>query len=332
VPGGSSGGSAAALAAGLTGLEMGSDIGGSIRNPAHYCGVFGHKPTWALIPSRGHSPPGVLVEPDIAVVGPMARSAADLDLALDILAKPDAFQSAIRYELPTLEGRKLKDLRVAVWANDGIAPVSQDCERAARAVAQACRDAGARVDDGARPGFTADAAQQVYMPLLTAFMGAAVPDEQFAETRAQAVALAPDDASLTALMARGATMDHRSWLKLHNERERLRWAWHTFFQQWDVLLAPVASTAAFPHDHTDINTRVLVVDNTPRPYWDQLFWAGLVGIAHLPSTVIPATRNRDGLPIGVQVIGPAFGDRITIGAARLLEDAGFKFTPPPAYA
>src|SRR5512147_2399093 len=125
-PGGSSGGSAAALAAGLTALEMGSDIGGSIRNPAHYCGVFGHKPTYKLVPSRGHSPASVLSEFDIAVVGPMGRSAADLDLALDIVAGADRVDAGVRYDLPRLDGRTLRDLKVAMWPNDDVSPVSRD--------------------------------------------------------------------------------------------------------------------------------------------------------------------------------------------------------------
>ena len=109
-PGGSSGGSGAVLAAGLSVLEMGSDIGGSIRTPAHYCGVFGHKPTWALVPSRGHGLPYMVSEPDIAVVGPMARSAFDLELMLGLLAHPDELDSAVRYALPTLAGRNLGGL------------------------------------------------------------------------------------------------------------------------------------------------------------------------------------------------------------------------------
>jgi amidase len=305
---------------------MGSDIGGSIRNPAHYCGVFGHKPTWALIPNRGHALPGVLAEPDIAVVGPLARSAADLHLVLDILAKPDELEAAIRYELPSLAGRTLADLRVAVWANDDVAPVSQECEQAVRTVARACREAGARVDDEARPPFTAKEVRRNYLDLLYAFMA-----KDILATSAPPPLAAGVNEEFIARFATAATLTHAEWIELHEERERLRWEWHEFFRSWDVLLAPVASTPAFAHDHSDYYQRTIMVDNARRPYFDQLFWAGFAGIAHLPSTVIPATRGREGLPVGVQVIGPAYGDLITIGAARLLEDRGFTFTPPPAY-
>ena len=331
-PGGSSGGSAAALAAGLTGLEMGSDIGGSIRNPAHYCGVFGHKPTWSLVPVRGHAPPGVLSEPDIAVVGPLARSAADLDLALDVVAGPDALASAVRYELPTLDGRRLKDLRVAVWATDEMSPVGADALAAVRAVAQACKDAGAKVDESARPSFTSAESHAIYSGLLWSFMSAGLPEPAFEQMKAEARALPADDQSERAAMLRAQVLDHRGWVVLNNRRDHLRWAWHAFFKHFDVVIAPIANTAAFPHDHRPMDERTVLVDNQPRPYFDPIFWAGLFGISHLPATAIPATRNSEGLPLGVQIVGPAYGDRITIGVARLLEEAGFRFSPPPGYA
>jgi len=329
-PGGSSGGSAAALAAGLTGLEMGSDIGGSIRNPAHYCGVFGHKPTYKLVPSRGHAPPGSIAEPEIAVVGPLARSAADLDLALDILAKPDRIESGIRYDLPRLDGRTLRDLKVAVWANDAMAPVSKDCERAVMKVADAIRRTGGTVNPDARPDFAARDSHATYNNLLMAFFAAGYPDAMFAELKVQAMNLAPNDTSDAAQTLRAQTMDHRAYVQLNNAREHLRWAWRRFFDQYDILLAPIASTAAFPHNHAPMETRTIDVDGTPRRYFEHIFWAGLVGVAYLPSTVIPTGANAQGLPIGVQVIGPTYGDRITIGVARLLEAEGFAFTPPPA--
>jgi amidase len=332
-PGGSSGGSAAALAAGLTALEMGSDIGGSIRVPAHFCGVFGHKPTYGLVPTRGHSPvPESLSEPDIAVVGPLARSAADLELALDIVAGPDRLDPGLCYELPRLDGRGLRDLRVAVWANDDVAPVSRDCEAAVRKVAAAFRDAGAVVDDTARPDFAAGFAWQTYLSLLMSFMGGTSPDPLYAEYAARAAELAPDDQSPPAMVLRAQTISHHDWLKMHFARDHMRWAWRRFFDEYDLVLAPVATTAAFPHDHSPQDARTLDIDGVPRSYMEILFWAGLFGVAHLPSTVIPTGPNAAGLPVGVQIVGPAWGDRITIGAARLLEAEGFAFQPPPAYA
>lgn len=332
-PGGSSGGSAAALAGGLTALEMGSDGGGSIRNPAHYCGVFGHKPTWSLVPTRGHGqPPGVLIEPDIGVVGPLARSAADLDLALDTVARPDVLASAVRYSLPTLDGRGLKDLRVAVWKTDKMSPVGSDALAAVDAVTQACKDAGAKVDETARPAVSSAESNSIYLRLMWSFTGAIVPEPQFDQLRAQAQALTADDQSAAAAMLRAQVLHHRDYVALINERERLRWAWHDFFKRYDIVIAPIAAGAAFPHDHSPMERRTVLVDEKPRRYFDPLFWGGVFGVAYLPATAIPVTRNAEGLPLGVQIVGPAYGDRITIGVARLLEDVGFRFVPPPGYA
>jgi amidase len=262
----------------------------------------------------------------------MARSAADLDLALDVVAGPDALANAVRHDLPTLDGRRLKDLRVAVWATDEMSPVGTDALAAVSAVAQACKDAGATVDDSARPAFTGAESDSIYSKLMWSFMGAIVPEAQFDRLRAEAQALASDDQSERAAMMRAQTMAHRNWVVLINERDRLRWAWHAFFKQFDVVIAPIAATAAFPHDHSPIEARIIPVDNQPRPYFDPIFWGALFGVAYLPATAIPVARSAEGLPLGVQIVGPAYGDRITIGVARLLEDAGFRFSPPPGYA
>ncbi len=122
-PGGSSGGGAAALAAGLTGLEVGSDIGSSIRNPAHYCGVFGHKPTWGICPPLGQSLAGNVAAPDIAVIGPLARSADDLSLALDVLAGPEEIDAGLRLQLPPPRVATFKGLRVAVMTDHPLSDV-----------------------------------------------------------------------------------------------------------------------------------------------------------------------------------------------------------------
>ena len=332
-PGGSSGGSGAALAAGLCALEMGSDIGGSIRTPAHYCGVFGHKPTWSLIPSRGHGLPFMVSEPDIAVVGPMARSAFDLELQLDLLSHPDLLQSGVRYELPALAGRSLGDLRVAVWANDDAAPVTQEVAGRVERVAQAFRDAGATVHEDARPEFTSAHSHDVYYRLLLGFIaGGEGSDEAHEAHRQEAARLAPEDRSDAARDLRAMTMDHRTWIHLNAERDRLRWAWQKFFEDYDVVLAPQTATPAMAHDHRPFDDRTIEVDGETQPYWRQIFWAGLPGISHLPSTVIPTGAGEAGLPIGVQLIGPAYGDLVTIQIAQRLEREGFAFEPPPAYA
>ena len=311
---------------------MGSDIGGSIRTPAHFCGVFGHKPTWALIPSRGHALPGVQAEPDIAVVGPMARSARDLELALDILAKPDELDPGLRYELAGLGPDGVAGLRVAVWTNDDAAPVAGEVSERVVKVANALADAGASVDFDARPDFTGAESHAIYEPLLWSFMAIGIPDDDFAEMQAQAANLAPEQDDPAAYMLRISTLGHRDWVKLHNQREALRWSWHRFFQSYDVVLAPQTATPALKHDHSPMADRTIDVDGATQPYFQQIFWAGLPGISRLPSTAIPTGPGAAGLPIGVQIIGNAYSDRLTIQTAAALETAGFAFSPPPAYA
>jgi amidase len=331
VPGGSSGGAAAALAAGLTGLELGSDIGGSIRNPSHFCGVFGHKPSWELIPSRGHGL-GALRPTDIAVVGPMARSATDLELALRVLAGPDEIEAGGYAARLEGLGRPLSSLRVAVWADDPLAPVSAEVAGRVRTVAAALASAGAQVDERARPDFDPSDAHDTYLQLLWAALAAGLPEAEFQRQVERAQALSADDRDWGSRMLRAQTMRHRDWARLDEARTALRWAWHRFFQRHDVLLMPVMPVPAFAHDHRPFSQRSLAVDGQPRHYFDCLFWAGLPGASHLPSTVIPTGAGRDGLPIGVQLVGPAFGDLKTIQLAQLLEARGFAFVPPPALA
>ena len=96
----------------------------------------------------------------------------------------------------------------------------------------------------------------------------------------------------------------------------MRWRWHEYFQQYDILITPMMATPAFKHDQRPFAERTLQVDNQERPYFEQVFWAGLTGVAYLPSTVIPTGLNDLGLPIGVQIVGPQYGDLITIGVRK----------------
>ena len=332
-PGGSSGGSAAALAAGLTGIETGSDIGGSIRNPAHFCGIFGHKPTYNLLWMRGHTPPGdIRSSSDISVIGPMARSAQDLDTAVRAMAGPDEIMArGFQLNLPEWRGRSLKGLKVAVWANDELAPVSQEVEARVQNVAQALGDAGAVVHDQARPAFTSEHSQDTYQHLLQATMAMRMPDADYEGLKAYVASLDPNDQSAGAKVLRAQVSSFKDWGAANELRHHLRWHWHEFFKDYDILISPIMPTAAFEHDHRDFGERTILVDNQERPYFEQVFWAGLTGVSYLPSTVIPTGLNDSGLPIGIQIVGPEYDDLVTIGIAAELESMGFQFTPPSKY-
>lgn len=332
IPGGSSGGSAAALAAGLTGFDIGSDIGGSIRNPSHYCGIFGHKPTWGLLPPRGHALPGLLSQPDLSVIGPMARSATDLELGVQIMAGPDEIDSAgyqLNLQAPT--HRSLGEYRVAMWPTDTMAPVSRETVARVEAVAQAVTDAGGVVDDKARPDFVPEDGHNTFQTLLQAVMSSRASDDAYAKLQAAVAALGADDRSERAMTLRRQIATYRDYATAHESRTHLRWAWHDFFQRHDVLITPMMATPAFVHDQRPFRERSMLVDGQVQPYFQQIFWAGLAICAYLPATVVPTGPGEEGMPIGVQVIGPQYGDLTTIGFAKLLEQAGFTFSAPPGY-
>ncbi|MEM1247863.1 MAG: amidase family protein [Acidobacteriota bacterium] len=307
-PGGSSGGAGAALAAGFTPLEAGSDIGGSIRNPAHFCGVYGHKPTWGVVPMRGHTPPGAAAVPqdaDLAVVGPLARSAEDLAFAFELLAGPDILHSpGWKLDLPAPRAASLSELRIAVWPTDEVAPVSDEMAGRVLDVADRLAKLGAKVSDTARPSFDPAHHQKTYMALLNAIVGT-MP---------------------------ATNIGYRVWMAEHAQRGALRVAWQEFFDEWDLVLCPSSATEGFPHDQSPIFSRTLAIDDRRVPYFQQIFWAGLATLCYLPSTVFPTGPSSSGMPIGLQAIGPAYGDRTTLEFARLVAEPLGGFTPPPDYA
>ena len=331
-PGGSSGGSAAALAAGLTALESGSDIGGSIRNPAHYCGVYGHKPTYGIVPQQGHSLPGMLAPPDIAVVGPMARSAEDLALSMDIVAGADPMQAlGWKLDLPRASKKSLSDYKVAIWPTDERAPVSSEMSDRAQLVADVLSKKGATVSDTARPQIDFAESHRVYLYMLNGVTTAAWPKDEIDKRREIVATLDPSDNSDNAVLARSTIQEHRDWLREANRREHMRLAWRAFFDEWDILICPQVATPAFPHDHRPFGQRTIQVDNGEQRYWQQLFWAGVITVSYLPSTVFPTGPSRDGLPIGLQTVGAEFNDYQCIDFARLITQEIGGFVPPPGY-
>ncbi|UCD82066.1 MAG: amidase, partial [Desulfobacterales bacterium] len=310
VPGGSSGGSAAALAAGLTGLEAGSDIGASIRNPAHYCGVYGHKPTYGIVSPRGQALPGVVAATDIAVVGPLARSADDLSLALEVMAGLDPIDSAgWQLRLPKPRNKMLRDYKVAVVYTDPEAEVDDEVQKRIRAVVAFLRQNKVTVSTKARPKIEARRAHHNYIRLLRAATVGRLTSDAFEKNLEALNTVVPDDTSYPALMIRAQAMYHREWLKLNEERHRMRLAWADFFDEYDLLLCPAATTTAFPHNQNGERwERMVMVNGKPQPSTTQMFWAGYSCNFYLPSTVAPAGFASDGLPVGVQIVGPQYGD------------------------
>ena len=322
-PGGSSGGAAAALAAGFTALEIGSDTGGSIRVPAHFCGVYGHRPTFGLVPVRGHAMAPDVPPDDINAVGPLARTSEDLELGLRIMAG---------VELPAPRAASLREFRVAIMTGDAEFPVDNGTQQAALAVAGVLREAGAKVV--LDPGLPIPSRDyyELYIALLRGSTSFRRSREEIAALVPAAAALDPSDRGYQALMLRGLTQTHRDWLERNAERYRLRARWEQFFQKYDALIAPVSPTPAFPHLH-DIPKaeQRLLLDGKPRPMADTYFWIGIAATAYLPATTIPAGRSKEGLPIGLQIVGPEHGDLTCIALARHLEAAHRGFQPPPFY-
>ncbi|MFJ6805044.1 amidase [Streptomyces anulatus] len=339
-PGGSSGGSAAALASGFGALSIGSDIGGSLRTPAHFCGVYAHKPTLGLVADRGMVPPATPAlpyVPDLAVVGPMARSARDLTLLLDVMAGPDplTFGVAHAMTLPPARHERLEDFRVLVLDEHPLLPTGAAVRAGVGRVADALVDGGAHVERHSALLPDLAGAATLYNQLLISTSAARFPAEEYEQLRAQAARLSAADRSLSAVRLRSSVCSHREWVAANNGRELHRHDWRGFFAAFDAVVCPITPTPAFPHDQeADPMVRRIDVDGVDVPYLDQLVWAGLATMPGLPSTAVPAGRSPEGLPVGVQIIGPLFEDRTSLRLAELLEQriGGFQAPERGAHA
>jgi len=333
-PSGSSGGSAVAVATGFTSFELGSDIGGSIRIPVHCCGVYGHKTTYGIIPSLGQIPgePGSLAKRDISVAGPIARTAEDLDLVLGVVAGPAPSESVgWRLSLPRPRHQKLNDYRIGVWLDDPEFPVDAGVRDALQRAIDALRRAGATIDERARPDFSLRDAFNTFLQLLYPVTTANLPEDRFEKLRELAAQPGPSDESARKRVARSATVMHREWIRINELRERYRATWRTFFEKYDVLLTPASPLTAIPHDQSpDMLARMITVNGKPQWYWDQQVWISLAGMAYLPATVAPVGL-ANGLPVGMQIMGPYLEDRTTIDFAKRLTGVVGGFQPPPGY-
>jgi amidase len=333
-PGGSSGGSAAALAAGFVPLELGSDIGGSLRAPAHFCGVFSHKPTLDLVPQRGSGPPQAPVVPvrgDLAVCGPMARSAADLALELAVLAGPDELSEGIGYKLslPPPRHEKLSDFRVLVIDTHPLCPTATSIKTALNGLADRLAKLGCRVlrESPKLPDLARTT--RTYGELLAAAYSLDLSPDDRARIDAAAKALSPEDQSLAAYRLRGITANHSEWIRASRVRAALRGQWFNLFQEVDIVLCPPMPCAAFQHDHAPRRSRQFEIDGSKIPYNDLMAWAGIATLNGLPATTMPNGRTESGLPIGVQIVGGYLEDLTTVAFAGFIEREFGGFTPPP---
>ena len=333
VPGGSSGGSAAALATGMSALEIGSDIGASIRNPAHYCGVYGHKPTFGVVPYRGHLLPGIVQSGDISVAGPLARSATDLAAMLKLLAGTDGVEArGYTLTLPAAKQKSLKDFRVAVMVTDEQSEVDLPVQDLIGKLITFLGSQVKKLSTTARPSFTTKEAMDVYIALLRSATSRRQTDAEFIANTAKVAASDPLDDSYLTKMLRAYVLPHRDWLRHSERRHQMRLLWDQFFGDWDVMLCPTAASAAFPHDQQgERHERTIPVNGKQVPTTDQLFWAGYSGGFYLPSTVAPLGLTAQGLPAGIQIIARQYGDYTSIRFAQLLEKEFAAFVPPPGY-
>ncbi|HEB89151.1 MAG TPA: amidase [Deltaproteobacteria bacterium] len=330
-PGGSSGGAAVAVATGMTSLELGSDIGGSIRTPSHWTGIYGHKPSYGIVSNLGHlpGPPGAQAQPDLGVAGPLARSAEDLGIALDVLAGPGQHDRvAWHLDLPRARHDRISDYRVAAWFEDPALPVDDAVRTRLEATADALRSAGVRVDEKARPGFDLWELIRAYNRLLMPIVLADIPPETLAGLERAAAAFDKDDESDAAMAARAPLIQHREWLRTDELREQWRSAFREFFANYDVLLCPVTSVPAIPHDHSPFPERTIEVNGESRPYTDLFGWISPATTCRLPATVAPVGPTPEGLPVGVQIVGPYLEDHTTITFARLLGEVIGGFEAP----
>jgi amidase len=310
-PSGSSGGAAGAVAVGFTPLEVGSDIAGSVRLPAANCGVIGHKPTFGTVSMYGHVPPAPFrnLILDIATPGPLGRTVDDVLLALRTIAGPHPWDlDAWHLEFPP--PREVR--RVAVWSDDPYCPVDHEVRAAVERAATALADHGIAVEHATPRGVRLEHSDRVFRRLIASAAVNNHPPEMIEE-----IGLGrrePDGA----LGSEHAGQRYRAFADAEEHRAQLRLRWRTFFRTYDALLLPVSASLAIPHDHRPFAARRIRVNGVERPYWDQITWAGLTGVAYLPSTVVPVGLDSRGVPVGVAVAGSYLEDLTTLSVARLL--------------
>ena len=329
-PGGSTGGGAAAVAAGLSYLSIGSDIGGSIRIPAHFCGIYGHKPSLNVVPMRGHipPPPEILIPPaDLAVIGPLARSAADLKIALQIIGGPDPADAiAYNWNLPPARRTHLTEYKIGYILDDKLCPLTSDVKDVLFQAIKALHKIGADLEEGWPSGVNPLDQYETYRFLLSSTYANELRIDKIEKFRERA---AKKDGSDEWRLAWAWTAPHKYFQAISSARIMARVIWQDYFRTHDVFLLPTAFISAFPHDHSNPpENRRLITPEGPRLYFDLLFWISFATLTGLPATTAPIGLTKDGLPVNIQIIGPYLEDATPIDFAGKLADIIGEFQSP----
>jgi amidase len=307
-PGGSTGGGAAAVSAGMTFLEYGTDLVGSIRIPASFCGVYGLKPSVGIVPLTGFQPPGPPPGPSdmmyMSAVGPLARSAGDLRTALNVTAGPEAPAAhAYSWSLSRPRHTRLEDFRVGVVLDHEQAPVSSEVTTLLSAAVDAVRRAGATVVEGWPEGVDPVTEAESFGYHVELFFAFQQHGERFERM--------PE------------------FIDQENQRMSARAGWSRYFNDIDVFVCPADFTPPFPHDSRPFEERTITTPEGERPYDNQPFWISHASLPGLPSVVAPIGRTPGGLPVGAQIVGPLHEDDTALTFAELLGDVIGGYEPPP---
>jgi|SRR5450631_183079 Asp-tRNA(Asn)/Glu-tRNA(Gln) amidotransferase A subunit family amidase len=317
--GGSSGGEAAAIASGCSAGGVGSDGGGSIRVPAHFCGICGLKPTPGRIPATGHYPQSVGPFALLGVVGPMARTIADLKLMFEAMQGPDIGDSGaapvpVRWPSPA----ELKKIRVGYFENDGRTPVTLETRMAVRQAAEALRSAGFEVEP-----FLPKHLEKI-RELWWKFFGVAGGMLLRPLTKGREAELSPILKEFNSWVAGEKSHTAQTLLDAWIERDLLRIQIFEEMKKFPVLLCPVASIPAFHHGE-----RSWLVEGKTVKYldaWSYCEWFNLLG---MPGTVVPVSRSPVGLPIGIQIVAQPWQEELALAVAEVIEEECAGWGIPP---
>ena len=318
-PGGSSGGESAAIAAGLSAAGFGSDGGGSVRVPAHFSGIYGLKPTPGVIPRTGHWPACLGPSAFLGLVGPMARSAEDLELLLRLTVGAEYHDpSSAPVSVAPPAGAEVLKARIGWFTDNGIVPVTPETAAAVECAAKVLSDAGFAVEPYQPTGL--ESAHEVWWTLF-GVAGAALVKPLAAGREDE---LHPVTRELLADGAEAAAMTYEKFLNAWVHRDRLRSKLLGQMEVFPILLSPVAAVPAFRHGE-----RSWPVDGTSVPYSQAFSYSTVYNLLGNPAAVAPVGRAPSGMPIGVQIIGRPFEDALVVAVARRLEEAMGGWQAPP---